>query len=93
MDFYCVCLKTYHGETPDLDVHSTLEELGNGEWLGLGITTIPVDTVDDELGFALVQEFPALVCLVWEVDEGPVTDDTKEACKRAFDDEDPCRKN
>lgn len=92
-EFLLCCLKTYQGETPNLDVGSTLEEPPKREWLGLGITTISVDTVDDELGFSLGQKFPTPVCLVWEVDEGPVTDDTKEACKRAFDDEDPCRKN
>jgi len=27
--------------------------------------------------------------LVREINQSPVTDDTKEACERAFDDEDP----
>jgi hypothetical protein len=89
MDSYCVWLKAYHGETPDLDVCSTLEEFGKGPRLRLGVTTIPVDTIDNELGFFLSQEPPTLVGLVRKVDESPVADDAKQACKSTFDDKDP----
>ena len=81
--------EAYHGESPDLDISSTLQELGDREGLWLRITTIPVDAVDDKHGFSLRQELPTLVGLVGEVYEGPVTDDAEEACKSSFDDEDP----
>lgn len=80
---------TYHGEPPNLDICATLQELGDGKRFRSGITTVFVDTIDDELGFSLSQEIPALVGLVREVDEGPVTDDTKEAGEGSFNDEDP----
>ena len=80
---------TYHCETPNLNICATLQELGDRKRFRLGITTVLVDTIDDEHSFSLGQEIPALVGLVREVDEGPVTDDTKEAGERSFDDEDP----
>jgi hypothetical protein len=84
-----VHLGAYHREPPDLDVGAALEELGHRPRLRPGITTVPVDAVDDEQGFTLSQEIPGLMRLVREIDQSPVTDDTKETCERAFDDEDP----
>ena len=80
---------TYHGETPDLDVGSTPQEVSERPRFRLGITTILVDTIDDEPGLSLTQKVPALVGLVWKVDEGPVTNEAKEAGKRSLNDEDP----
>ena len=80
---------TYHCETPNLNICATLQELGDRKRFRLGITTVLVDTIDDEFCFSLIQEVPAFVGLIREVDEGPVTDQTKEAGKRSFNDEDP----
>lgn len=57
--------------------------------LWLGVTTITVDTVDDEFGFAFSQKLPRCVRLIWEIDQHPVGPNTKEAGQSAFNDEDP----
>jgi hypothetical protein len=72
-------LRTYHRESPDFDISTTIEELGQRPWLGLSITTILVDTINDEHSFTLSQEVPRLMRLVREIHQCPVTDDTKEA--------------
>jgi hypothetical protein len=76
-------------ESPDLNVSTSLEELGQREWLGSRITTISIHTIDDEEGFALSQELPGLVSFVGKVDNSPVADNTEKACQSPFDDEDP----
>lgn len=84
--------KTHHGVAPDFEVQTALEELDRVPGLGLSVTAVLVDAVDDELGLALRQELPRCVGLVGEVDQEPVCDDAEEAGQGAFDDEDPgCR--
>lgn len=82
-------MHAYQRKSPDLDVKSTAEELFQVPRLGPCVAAVPVHTVDDELGFALVQEMPRLVGFVREVDQSPVSEDTQETCQCALNDEDP----
>lgn len=82
-------LTTYESIAPDLGVETGTEEFGRGERFVLGITTIMVDTVDDELSLTLGDELPGLMGLVGEVNQRPVTNDTEEARQSTLDDEDP----
>lgn len=68
-----------HSETPDLDVRTGSEELAEMEGFDQCIATVSLDSVEDELDLALVQEFPGFVLAVREVHKGPVATKTDQA--------------
>lgn len=59
----------YDGVHPDLDVERGLEELAEGEGLGDGVPSIPVDATDDEVALLHGEESPCLVSLLGEPDK------------------------
>jgi hypothetical protein len=79
----------YHCESPNFDIGTTTEKLLQIPRLWFRITTIPVDGIDDELCFPLIEEVPRRVRFVREIDQCPVSNDAQEASQRPFDDEDP----
>ena len=81
--------EAHQRESPDFDVSTSFEELGERPWLGSSVSAVPVHAIDDEQGFSLGQKLPALVRFIGKIDNGPVTDNTQEACQSSFDDEYP----
>ncbi len=55
---YKRCLQETHGEAPNFQIQSRAKELPNGEGLGLGVSTISLNPVDDEFYLSLVEEIP-----------------------------------
>ncbi len=51
-------LQETHGEAPNFQIQSRAKELPNGEGLGLGVSTISLNPVDDEFYLSLVEEIP-----------------------------------
>ena len=45
-------------EPPNLQVETCAGPLPEVEWFGDGVTTVPVDPIDDEANLTLVQEMP-----------------------------------
>jgi len=82
-------MHSYHCESPDLDIKTTSKELFKIPWLRLRISTVSVDSIDDELGFTLIEEVPRCVRLVWEVDQGPIANNTQKASQSTLNDKDP----
>jgi hypothetical protein len=76
-------------ESPNFDVCASFEELGQRPWLGSSVSAVSVHAIDDEQGFSFGQKLPALVRFIGKIDDGPVSDNTQEACQSSFDDEDP----
>lgn len=75
--------------SPDLPISPGSEKLAHIPGFGFRVTSIVVNAVDDELGLPLVEELPGFVCLVGEIDQSPVSDDSEEYCEGSFDDKDP----
>jgi hypothetical protein len=62
-----------------------LHRLGPGQLVGVTITTIPVDSVDNELSLLFIEE----LCLVREIDDKKETKRTEGDCDDAEEEEDP----
>lgn len=82
-------VKEDHGIGPDLPVRAATKELAQLEGRHLGITAITTDAIDDPLTLAGTEERPCLALRVGEINEKPVTGDTKSDGQGTFDDEDP----
>jgi hypothetical protein len=79
-----------HGETPNLEIKTGLQELDEVERLGGDICSIGVDASDDEVNLALVQEAPGLLGVgVGEGNQEAIPHDPDADGEDAFDDEDP----
>ena len=79
-----------HGETPNLEIKTRLQELNQVERLGSDICSVGVDTSDDEIDFTLIEEVPRFLRVaVWERYEEAVAHDADADGQDAFDDEDP----
>ena len=79
-----------HGETPDLEIKTGLQELDEVERLGGDIRSVGVDASDDEVNFTLVQEAPGLLGVgVGEGNQEAIPHDPDADGEDAFDDEDP----
>ena len=79
-----------HGETPDLEIKTGLQELDEVERLGGDIRSVGVDASDDEVNFTLVQEAPGLLGVgVGEGNQEAIPHDPDADGEDTFDDEDP----
>jgi len=67
-----------HGEPPDFKIQSRRQKFLESEWIKNSVTSIFVYTSNDELAFPFVQELPAFVGSVREVDEEEITSDAND---------------
>jgi hypothetical protein len=78
-----------HSIGPDLPVGAAAKEFANLERRNLGIATITTDAINDPLALTKTEERPCLAFRVGEINEKPVTGNTKGDSQGTFDDEDP----
>jgi hypothetical protein len=82
-------INAYHRETPDFDVSASTKELLQVPRLRFRVATIPVDGIDDELCFTLIEEMPRSMGFVREVDQRPVSNNAQKAGECTFNNENP----
>lgn len=79
-----------HRKAPDLEIKTRLQELDEVERLCFDICSVCVDTSNDKVDFALVEEAPCLLGRgVGKGDEETVSHDSDANGENALDDENP----